>query len=139
MSTHRVRCLAALIAAVWLLVSIAPQLSTAQPKPVSAKPKLRLVIDYGDGVEKHFTKLTWRKEMTVLDLLKQAEKHPRGISFKHRGKGTTGFLTQIDDVKNEGQGNNWIYHVNGKLGDRSFAIFPVKAGDRVRWKWDQYK
>jgi len=37
-------------------------------------------------------------------------------------KGETAFLTQIDELENEGRGRNWIYRVNGELAKKSFAI-----------------
>ena len=101
--------------------------------------KIRLIIDYGDGVQKHFTALSWKKGMTGLDALNQAKQHPRGIRFSYRGKGARGFLTAIDGLKNEGQGKNWIYHINGKLGNRSFAIQQLSKGDVTLWKFGQYK
>ncbi len=101
---------------------------------------VRLVVDFGDGVEKHFTQLDWRDKMTVFDAMQSARQHPRGISFVHRGKGATLLLTQIDDVKNQGSsGKNWIYRVNSKVGDRSIAIYPVKSGDTILWKFETYR
>jgi hypothetical protein len=98
---------------------------------------VRLAIDYGDGVEKHFTSLAWREGMTVLDAMKAAQEHPRGIEFQFRGSGATAFLTQIDDVKNEGAGRNWIYRVNGDLAERGFAVQKLAAGDTVLWKFEK--
>jgi hypothetical protein len=100
---------------------------------------VRMVIAYGDGVEKHFTQLPWNDGMTVLDALKAAAQHPRGITFKYRGKGATAFLTQIDDLKNEGRQRNWIFRVNSKLADRSFGIVTLKPGDAVLWKFGEYR
>ena len=104
-----------------------------------AKATVWTVIDYDDGVEKHFRQLPWKPGMTVLDVLQAAKQHPRGIQFVYRGDGDTAFLTQIDDLKNEGRGRNWIFSVNGELGQRSFAVTEVKASDRVLWKFTQYK
>jgi hypothetical protein len=98
-----------------------------------------LTIDYGDGVQKHFLGLAWRADMTVLDLMQAAKAHPRGIDFQYRGRGSTMFLLQIDDVKNEGRGRNWIYRINQKLADRSFAIQTIQANDRVVWEFSQYQ
>jgi hypothetical protein len=97
------------------------------------------VIDYGDGVEKHFRELPWKSGMTVLDVVQAAQRHPRGSKFVYRGGAETAFLTQIDDVKNEGRGRNWIFSINGELGKRSFAVTEVKAADRVLWKFAQYE
>ena len=78
--------------------------------------------------------------MTVQDALGVAAKHRRGIQFRQRGKGSTALLTQIDDLKNGGGGKrNWIYHVNGKRADRSFAIFQLKAGDTILWRFEKYQ
>ncbi len=99
---------------------------------------VRLVIDYSDGVEKHFNAIAWKSGMTVMDVMLAAKKHPRGINFEHKGKGATALLTKIDDVENEGRGLNWLYRVNDQPGDRSIGILEVKPGDTVLWKFDKY-
>ncbi len=104
-----------------------------------AKQLVRLVIDYGDGVQKHFTELAWHDEMTVLDALTAAQKHPRGIRIKYRSQGATAFLTKIDDLENEGGDRNWVYRVNDKFADKSFAVFTLKPGDTVLWKFGEYR
>lgn len=104
------------------------------------KQRVQLVVDFGDGVQKHFTNLAWKEGLTVLDAVKAAEKHPRGIEVKVRGSGAIAFLTQIDDVKNEGgRGRNWIFRVNGKLADRSCGVFPLKPGDTILWRFQEYE
>lgn len=105
----------------------------------AAKSRVTLTIDYGDGVQKQFTRIAWQPEMTILDALKAASRHRRGIRFKYRSSGSTAFLTQIDELTNEGQKNNWIYRVNGKLGDRSFAIYQLKAADAILWRFGRYQ
>ena len=55
---------------------------------LAAEPKaatVRLVVDYGDGAQVHFTALPWREGMTVLDALGAAQAHPHGITFSQRG------------------------------------------------------
>jgi hypothetical protein len=98
-----------------------------------------LVIDYGDGVEKHFRGLPWREGMTVLELTQAAGKHPRGIAFEYRGRGATAFLFQIDDLKSQGGGRNWVYRLNGELADRSFAVQALQPSDRVVWEFAEYR
>ncbi len=100
-----------------------------------SEQSVRLVIDYGDGVEKHFTRLDWRAGMTVLDLMEAAGRHPRGIEFAYRGRGPTAFLTRIDDRENEGRGRNWTYRINDRLADRSLAVQTVGPKDRVVWRF----
>ena len=104
------------------------------------KPKtVLLIIDFGDQFQKHFTGIAWNKDMTIKAVLEAASKHPRGIRFEHRGKGKTAFLLSIDKLKNEGRGRNWVYRVNNKLGDRSFADFTVQPGDTILWTFGKYR
>lgn len=101
-----------------------------------------VVIDYRDGVEKHFTALAWKEGMTVLDVLNAAKASPHGITFTSTGSGETTFVTQLDDLKNEGargSRRNWTYEVNGKLADRSAAVYVLKPGDQVRWSFSNRK
>lgn len=99
-----------------------------------------LTIDYGDGLQKRFIDIPWRPEMTLLDAMRHAQRHPRGIHFDIRGSGETAFLTRIDDLTNQGAGKkNWIYRVQGKLGDRSFAVYPLNAGDGALWHFRKGK
>ena len=118
-----------------LLLAIGHGASAAEP----VKATVGLVIDYDDGVEKHFRELPWKAGMTVLDVIQAAQRHPRGSQFVYRSEGDTAFLTAIDDVKNQGRGRNWIFSINGQLGKRGFAVTEVKSADRVLWKFTQYK
>ncbi len=91
-------------------------------------------------MEKKFKSIPWREGMTILDAMKFAQKHPRGIKFQTRGKGPTMFLTTIDNLKNQGSsGSNWVFEVNEKLGDRSFAISNLSPLDAVLWRFGRYR
>ncbi len=117
------------------------QAETSPPdnaKRTAAKNTIQLIVDYGDGVAKHFSKIAWRDKMTVQDVTEAASKHPRGIKVKQRGKRATAFLTQIDDLANEPRGRSWVYRVNGKLADRSFGVYVVQPGDVVSWAFQTY-
>ncbi len=113
--------------------------TAADDAPPPPAETVRMVVDYGDGVEKHFSALAWKEGMTVMDVLVAAQEHPRGIKFVHRGKDATAFLTQIDELENEGRGRNWVYRVNDTLATKSCAIFEVKAGDTILWKFGEYR
>ena len=120
-----------------LLVLLTGFFATAS---LSAEEHVKLVIDYGDGVEKHFTQLSHKEGLTVLGATQLAGKHTRGVQAKVRGSGSIAFLTQIDDVSNEGGGGrNWVFRVNGKLGDRSCGIYELKPGDTVLWRFQKYE
>jgi len=99
---------------------------------------VRLVIDYGDGVTKTITDLPWSKGQTVLDVMNAAKTHPHGITFNASGSGASAFLTQIDDVVNQGGGagkKNWQFWVNAAYADRSFGAYEVQASDVVFWRF----
>jgi Domain of unknown function (DUF4430) len=114
-------------------------------RQADARPQaqaIELVIDYGDGSEKHFTGIAWKDSMTVFDVLRTAEKRPHGISVTSRGSGETLIVSKIDDLANQGGGKtdkNWIFHVNGQMGDESAGIATVRPGDRVLWKFGPYE
>ena len=73
--------------------------------------------------------------MTVADLLDHAAR--RGaIRFSYQGSGPMTMLTRLDDHANEGAaGRNWIYSINARPADRSYAVQELQAGDRVLWSF----
>jgi hypothetical protein len=115
----------------------ATSLVAADPKPTS----VRLVIDYGDGVELHFTALKWREGMTVLDALSAAKAHSRGVKFSQRGSGRSVLITEIGGAKNEGgaaDSRNWLFYVNGKQADVGAGVLTLQRGDTILWKFQVY-
>lgn len=126
-----------LIIAVLALCLRLNEIAVAADPP--AKPSVRMVVDYSDGVEKHFKEIPWRDGLTVLDVLKHAAKHPRGIKYEGTGSGATFFLGSLDGVKNQdGSDRNWIFSVNGKKGNKSCAVTELKPSDVVEWKFDTF-
>jgi hypothetical protein len=110
----------------------------SDPKPQT----LELAIDYGDGSEKRFTDIAWKDSMTVFDVLRAAEDRPHGLTISSHGSGETLIVSKIDDLANQGGGKtdkNWIFHVNGQMGDESAGIATVRPGDRVLWKFGPYE
>jgi hypothetical protein len=102
---------------------------------VTTGETVSLAIDFGDN-RRTFEALPWREGMTVRDALAAAGHTTAGLKFSEQGSGEAAFLTQIDGVANEGaSGRNWTFTVNGKFGDRSFAIFPLRPGDEVLWSF----
>ena len=123
------------------LVLIVPWTAGAAESSEDSPPEsVRLIVDYGDGAQKHFTQLPWKEQMTVLDALLLARDHKHGIQLEYRGRAATALVTQIDDLANQGgSGRNWIYRVNKKPGTRSCGICPLEAGDTVLWKFETYR
>jgi hypothetical protein len=112
------------------------------PASEQAATTVQLTIDYNDGCQKRFTAIEWVEGMTVLDAMQKAKNAPHGITFEFTGSGETAFLTQIDDLKNEGGGKekkNWQYWVSGSYADKSFGAWKLNSGDCVLWKFDTYR
>ncbi len=87
-------------------------------------------LDFGDGRQLDFSAVPWRRGMTIADLLHEIH----GISIVQKGTGKAAFLVGINGIENEGaDGKNWLYEVNGQSGDRSFADYELRPGDRVLW------
>jgi hypothetical protein len=140
--TFGAKCVGAAVLVLAALLSGGTSATEPAEARASARQAVRLVIDYGDGVEKHFTHLAWREGATVFGIIQAATKHPRGIEVKSRGKGATLLITEIDGLAGEAAGagsRNWIYRINGQIGVRSAGIAPVKAGDTVLWSFEAYR
>ncbi len=132
-----------LAAAISLLaVSVAVVAVAASPLSSPAKLHVRLIIDYNDGVQKHFTAIPWTKDMTVLEAMKHAQSVSHGISFEYTGSGETAFVKKIDDLKNQGRrpdAKSWLYWVNTDFGTKSFGVRRLNPSDVVLWRYDTYK
>lgn len=120
--------------------SLVAQPPAASPPPLESV--VRVVIDYKDGVEKGFVAIPFRPDMTVLDALTDASRHPRGVKIEVTGKGELAFVRKIDDLANQGGGKtarNWQFSVNGKPGTRGCGVSKLKESDVVRWEFDTMK
>lgn len=116
--------------------------SKSDKKQAAKSNTVKMMIDYADGVEKHFVRLPWKAGLTIGGAMEAAAKHPRGIRYETKGDGDTTFLLSIDGLKNEGgdgEARNWLFSVNEKPGMTSFAIHELKAGDMIKWSFKEYK
>lgn len=131
-------------------VTTVPTASAQPVPPVPDKPApdkaeqrhVRLVIDYGDGVQKHFIALPHTDGMSAFDALLAAKDHPRGIKLTHTGKGETAFVSAIDDLKNQGMGKdkkNWQFFINDTFGEQGAGAVQLRPDDVVKWVFDVYK
>jgi hypothetical protein len=105
---------------------------------------VKLVIDYGDGVEKHFPSLAWREGLTVLEAMRSTSENARGLHFNtwNNATGEAALVEQIDGVKNEGgaaEAKNWTFKINGKRGQVGAGVQALHDGDVVVWKFGVYE
>lgn len=109
------------------------------------KQWVRLIIDYGDGVQKHFPMMEWKAGMTVEDLMKAAKTKSHGITYELKppnGTGASFFIEKLDDLQNEGYGptkKNWLYSVNFVEAQVGAGVFKLNPNDVVLWKFDIYQ
>ena len=102
-----------------------------------------LILDYGRGVEKHYTSLPCPAGTTVMDLLESARDLPAplGLTLDAVGSGERAFVRAIDGLRNEGGGRNarnWIFSVNSVQAQRGAGVTVASAGDVVRWRFGPY-
>ena len=110
-----------------------------QLKAENVADHIDLVIQFDNDFEKHYSKIRYTKEMTVLNAMQQMLKHPQATPFKVRGKGASAFLFEIDSVTNQGNGKNWIYYVNGKRATVGIGARILKPRDHILWKYETYR
>lgn len=100
---------------------------------------ITLQFEYGDGFSKQYKTIPISQGDTVLDAMKTMQTHPQKILFKARGNGELTFIYEIDMIKNEGRGKNWMFYVNQQRANVGVGIYKLKAGDRVVWKYEVFR
>jgi hypothetical protein len=104
------------------------------PAGTKSDKTVALAINFGDGRRQAYEPIAWREGMTVRDLTRETRR--KDLKLEVRGSGESAFLASLDGVANEGaDGRNWMYSVNGRPGDRSFAIYELEPGDQVLWSF----
>lgn len=128
----------------WLAPVVAMLLAAAASGFSGSAPPttVRVILDYGNDVEKHYNALPWKDGLTVLDALKLARESKPGIEFRTSGNGETALVTEIDGFANRPggpDGRNWVFRVNDRLATRSCGVEVLRPGDVALWKYDQWR
>lgn len=77
-------------------------------------------------------------EGTAFDALSQLAEQ-QGLAVESRGEGATLFVMAVGGIANGGPGKpNWIYRVDGKLGDRSAGVYVLGPGQKLVWSLGDY-
>jgi hypothetical protein len=130
--------LAIVLVAVWLMRSRGFGPDAGDLKPVAPNEVVDLgqavtvAVNFGNGIRTVFPPIAWQPDMSVHDAMRSTFRNDARFEIKGSDEGA--FLESIDGVANEGAGGrNWVYSVNGKVGDRSFAVYELEPGSEVLW------
>lgn len=142
-SRRRFLSLALLAGACAVIAALPDLLGSALAHPHEPEGTVRLVIDFGDSFEAHYTAIPWREGMTMRDAMLAAKERraPLAFTFEEKGTGERAFVTSIAGIKGEGAGKesrNWLFWVNETPGERSFAVTTLQPGDAATWKFASY-
>lgn len=122
-----------------------PSSLTEQPKLAASDSSngdaveqvVRVKISRGPNTEVIEGTAPWTAGMTVFDAISALSP---AVAVESTGQGEALFVKSIAGQANLGSaGDNWIYRVNGKLGDCSCGICEVQAGDEVVWSFGKYE
>ena len=107
---------------------------TPSPKPTGET--VSLTIDFGNGARREFDALPYSPGMTLGQLMRRARAFRPPIASTQTGEGDMSFLTSLEGVANEGAGGrSWLYSVDGRHGEVSFAVQSLAAGSTVLWEF----
>lgn len=101
---------------------------------------VQVEIRFGSDREVIQSQVDCMNDSTVYSVL-QAASIKGGFTFESTGLlKRDKFITSIGEVdKLSGDGKNWIYRVNGVLGDKGAGMFAVKPQDRIAWSFGKYE
>lgn len=121
-----------------LIFACRPEPAARPPSSNPDKP-VEVQIDFnGHGENKQFP-VTWSPGITAFSCLKQLEADGK-LAVASKGRGSQTLLTAIDGLENQwSAGDNWVFIVNERLGDRSSAVFELQPGDHLVWRFGKYK
>ena len=70
----------------------------------------------------------------LMDKLRQEKK----IDFQGKDYASLGFFVeQINGIRNNPGGKNWVYYVNGRPAPVGVSNYRVKANDVIEWKYEK--
>lgn len=120
----------------WLLI---PAVFYTSPIMADNPQTIVLEFEYGNGFSKQFKSIGISQGDTVLDAMNTMQKHPQKIPFKSRGNGKLVFIYEIDLMKNQGNGKNWMFYINGRRAKIGVGAYNLKANDHVVWKYEVFQ
>jgi len=103
----------------------------------AAEAVVRLRVVLAPSAREIEGQVAWRDGMSVYDATVALQP---SLEVESSGQGESLFVKSLAGQANRGSaGDNWIYRVNGELGDRSCGVFPVQPGDQILWSFGKYE
>lgn len=138
--SERLSTVAAWCVVAMTIIAIAACSNRAQDEPFpDPSGDVSLKIDFGKFGNEINLLVPCYENSTVLSVISSAARNREIEGVKWHGSGETAFLTAINGVENQkSNGDNWVYRVNGKLGDSGCDVFCVKPDDVIVWSFGKY-
>ena len=107
--------------------------TTTKPAKTETEEKIKATMLI-DGV-KHETEIKAGSSVyDLMNLLKSQNK----INFSGKNYSGLGFFVEeINSLKNNPAGKNWLYYVNGKPAQVGISYYLIKANDIIEWKYEK--
>jgi hypothetical protein len=117
--------------------SVDAQRANWTPAPRPTGKTVTLTIDFGNGARREFDDLPWTPGLTLGKLMEQAREFRPAVTFTQQGEGDMAFLKSLEGVAHESgpDGRYWLYSVDGRHGEVSFAVQPLEPGAAVLWEF----
>jgi len=114
------------------------QPSTQQDSSADKVAKtVSILIKTSEEVTAYQAHIAWQQSMTVFGA---TQAMGPGVGIQSTGQGETCFVNSLAGQENLGSaGHNWIFRVNGKLGDKSCDALVVQPGDQILWTFGKYE
>ena len=98
-----------------------------------AEEKIKVVIIIS-GVQYEAEIVAGSSVYYLMNILKAENK----IDFKGKNYPAMGFFVEeINGLKNNPAGKNWIYYVNGQPAPVGISNYLIKANDIIEWKYEE--
>ena len=98
-----------------------------------------VTIDFGGRAENKSLTAQVPTDATVLDALLDLQRRQL-LQVEYRGRGAQAFLISIDGVANGGgRDDNWVFRINGKLGNASCGVVTLPDGATLNWTRGRYQ
>lgn len=126
------------------------QVATTTPKQIiqSEKAELPKIVNNKSGMAEEKVKAVLivsgnkyeaaiKPGSSAYDLM-NALKEQKKIDFKSNNYSGLGvFIEEINGVRNNQGGMNWLYYVNGQPAKIGVSYYMVKANDVIEWKYEK--